>query len=75
MGHRLRRQTETHDRRPIARVQDRGRFFYERFPGAAAAEEWKRFRDASEQEQTDTSESPAHTFDTASTIRTVPGTR
>ena len=59
----------------LRRLQDRGRFFYERFPGAAAAEEWKRFRDAGEQEQTDTSESPAHASDTASTIRTVPGTR
>lgn len=59
----------------LRELQERGRFFYERFPGAAAAEEWKRFRDASEQEQTDTSESPAHTFDTASTSSTVPGTR
>jgi hypothetical protein len=59
----------------LRELQDRGRFFYERFPGAAAAEEWKRFRDAGEQEQTDASESPAHASDTASTIRTVPGTR
>ena len=28
----------------LRELQDRGRFFYERFPGAAAAEEWKRFR-------------------------------
>jgi len=24
----------------LRQLQDRGRFFYERFPGAAAAEEW-----------------------------------
>jgi hypothetical protein len=29
----------------LRELQDRGRFFYERFPGAAAAEEWKRERD------------------------------
>ena len=56
-------------------LQDRGRFFYQRFPGAAAAEEWKRVRDAAEQEYRDTSESPAHAADTTSTIRTVQRTR
>jgi hypothetical protein len=32
-------------------LQDRGRFFYERFPGAAAAEEWKRARERAERKQ------------------------
>ena len=31
-------------------LQDRGRFFYRSFPGAAAAEEWKRIREKAEQE-------------------------
>ena len=31
-------------------LQDRGRFFYERFAGAAAAEEWKRVREKAAQE-------------------------
>jgi len=35
----------------LRETQDRGRFFYERFPGAAAAEEAKRIQDASEGEQ------------------------
>jgi hypothetical protein len=29
----------------LRELQDRGRFFYQRFPGAAAAEEWKRIRE------------------------------
>jgi hypothetical protein len=29
----------------LRKMQDRGRFFYEGFPGAAAAEEWTRARD------------------------------
>ena len=29
----------------LRELQGRGRFFYERFPGAAAAEEWKRVRE------------------------------
>ena len=29
----------------LRELQDRGRFFYERFPGAAASEEWKRVRE------------------------------
>lgn len=33
----------------LRQLQDRGRFFYERFPGAAAAEEWKRMREKAEQ--------------------------
>ena len=33
----------------LRELQDRGRFFYERFPGAAAAEEWKRQRERAEQ--------------------------
>lgn len=32
----------------LRELQDRGRFFYERFPGAAAAEEWKRMREKAE---------------------------
>jgi hypothetical protein len=57
----------------LRELQDRGRFFYERFPGAAAAEDWKRARDAADQKHSDTSQSPAHA-DTASTIRTGPET-
>ena len=34
----------------LREIQDRGRFFYEPFPGAAAAEEWKRIQDAAEAE-------------------------
>jgi hypothetical protein len=34
----------------LRELQDRGRFFYERFPGAAVAEEWKRVRDKHEQD-------------------------
>ena len=34
----------------LRELQDRGRFFYERFPGAAAAEEWKRMREKAAQE-------------------------
>jgi hypothetical protein len=34
----------------LRELQDRGRFFYERFPGAAAAEEWKRERARTAQE-------------------------
>ena len=34
----------------LRQLQDRGRFFYERFPGAAAAEEWTRMRDKAEQD-------------------------
>jgi hypothetical protein len=30
--------------------QDRGQFFYERFPGAAAAENWKQQREKAERE-------------------------
>ena len=29
----------------LRELQDRGRFFYEMFPGAKAAEEWNRQRD------------------------------
>ena len=32
----------------LRELQDRGRFFYEMFPGAAAAEEWKRQREQAE---------------------------
>jgi hypothetical protein len=35
----------------LRELQDRGRFFYERFPGAAAAEEWKRERERGEREE------------------------
>ena len=35
----------------LRELQDRGRFFYERFPGAAAAEEWKRERERAEREE------------------------
>jgi hypothetical protein len=36
----------------LRELQDRGRFFYETFPGAAAAEEWKRIREKADQEHT-----------------------
>ena len=35
----------------LRELQDRGRFFCERFPGAAAAEEWKRERERGEREE------------------------
>jgi len=38
------------DAESLRQLQDRGRFFYERFPGAAAAEEWKRIREKAEQD-------------------------
>jgi hypothetical protein len=34
----------------LRELQDRGRFFCERLPGAAAAEEWKQQRERAEQE-------------------------
>jgi hypothetical protein len=34
----------------LRELQDRGRFFYQRFPGAAAAEEWKQMREKAEEE-------------------------
>ena len=34
----------------LRQLQDRGRFFSERFPGAAAAEKWKRMRDKAERD-------------------------
>jgi hypothetical protein len=34
----------------LRELQDRDRFFSERFAGAAAAEEWKRIRESGEQE-------------------------
>jgi hypothetical protein len=34
----------------LRELQDRGRFFYQRFPGAAAAEEWKQQRERAERE-------------------------
>lgn len=58
----------------LRELQDRGRFFSQGFPGAAASEEWTRFRDAAEQEHTDTAEPPAHASEPAATIRTGPGT-
>lgn len=36
----------------LRELQDRGRFFYERFPGAAAAEAWTRVGDRAGQEHT-----------------------
>ena len=38
------------DAESLRELQDRGRFFYERFPGAAAAEEFKRVREKAAQE-------------------------
>ena len=35
----------------LRELQERGRFFYERFPGAAAAEAWKRERESAEREE------------------------
>jgi hypothetical protein len=32
----------------LRELQGRGRFFYERFPGAAASDEWKRIREKAE---------------------------
>jgi hypothetical protein len=34
----------------LRELQDRGRFFYERFPGASAADDWRRERDRTEHE-------------------------
>jgi hypothetical protein len=34
----------------LRELQDRGRFFYERFPGASAADDWSRERDRTEHE-------------------------
>lgn len=41
----------------LRELQDRGRFFYERFPGAKAAEEWKRSREAAERKHIEASDS------------------
>jgi hypothetical protein len=38
------------DAKLLRELQDRGRFFYETFPGAAGAEEWKRNRERAEDE-------------------------
>jgi hypothetical protein len=38
------------DAESLRQLRDRGRFFYERFPGAAAIEEWKRMREKAEQD-------------------------
>ena len=40
----------------LRELQDRGRFFYQSFPGAAAAEEWKRAREAAERKYVDASD-------------------
>jgi len=34
----------------LRELQERGRFFYERFPGASAADDWRRERDRTERE-------------------------
>jgi hypothetical protein len=41
----------------LRELQDRGRFFYERFPGAAAAEEFERVREKAAQEH-DSADAP-----------------
>lgn len=40
----------------LRELQDRGKFFYERFPGAAAAEEWRHL-DRLDKKKTDRSDS------------------
>jgi len=37
----------------LRELQDRGRFFYQNFPGVAAAAEWIRQRDRLEEKETD----------------------
>ncbi len=37
----------------LRELQDRGRFFYQNFPGAAAADEWMRQRDRLEEKEAD----------------------
>ena len=41
----------------LRELQQRGRFFYEMFPGAKAAEEWQRHRDQLERVHEDESRS------------------
>lgn len=41
----------------LRELQDRGRFFYESFPGAKAAQEWKRAREAAERKHVEASDS------------------
>jgi hypothetical protein len=41
----------------LRELQDRGRFFYQNFPGAAAADEWRRQRDRLDEKKTNTAES------------------
>jgi hypothetical protein len=41
----------------LRELQDRGRFFYENFPGAAAADEWWRQRDRLDKKKADIAES------------------
>jgi len=50
------------DLETLRELQQRGRFFYEMFPGAKASEEWLRHRDQLEHEHADHSRSsPAAT--------------
>lgn len=50
------------DLETLRELQQRGRFFYEMFPGAKASEEWLRHRDQLEREHADHSRSsPAAT--------------
>lgn len=39
------------DLETLRELQQRGRFFYEMFPGAKASEEWQRHRDQMDREQ------------------------
>jgi hypothetical protein len=41
----------------LRELQNRGKFFYQTFPGAAAADEWTRHRDRFDEKNTNTAES------------------
>ena len=45
----------------LRELQQRGRFFYEMFPGASASEEWLQHRDQLEREHDHSHSSPAAT--------------
>jgi hypothetical protein len=44
----------------LRHLQNRGQFFYQNFPGAAAAEEWKRVREEAEGRDADAAARDGH---------------
>jgi len=55
----------------LRELQDRGRFFYEMFPGAKASDEWKRDRDGRDKVDCDKSASKPATIDPVTNAHSV----